>query len=408
MLTYLSRSVLAAIGCMTLFAHCSESTVTPPPARALSRTESAIVNADNSFGLGMLRTLAADKEGENIFISPLSISMALGMTLNGARGETADSMRATLALHGLSQDEINNAYRTLIDLLRGLDPRVTFEIANSIWQRKDFAVEPSFLDLNRRYFDAEVAAIDFESADAVNTINRWVNTATHGRIPTIIDRIPPEMVMYLINALYFKGSWATKFSPDSTRRTDFTREDGTKAAVDLMARSGTFRHMRNQQFQAVDLPYGFDRYTMTVLLPEPGVDVDDVVASLTAERWSQITTALHDAEGEVFLPKLTFTWEEQLNDWLKRMGMSIAFDAQRADFTGINANGGLYISEVRHKTMVEINEEGTEAAAVTSVGVGTVSLPQRFTMRMDRPFIFAIRERTSGTIMFIGKVAEPG
>lgn len=397
----------AAVCCTMLFAHCATDAVsTPPPVRALSKNESAIVAADNTFGLRLFRELDLDKRTGNVLVSPLSISMALGMTLNGARGETADSMRSTLALQGLGQDDINASYRTLIDLLRAIDPKVTFEIANSIWYRPELDVLPAFIDVNRQYFDAEVASIDFNSPDALTRINGWVNTNTHGKIPTIIERIPRDMVMYLINALYFKGSWTTQFDPDSTQRADFTLDGGAKRPVDLMYRSGKFVHFGDDQLQAVDLPYGYDRYTMTVLLPHDNVDIASVVDGLDDARWSGIIEGLDSADGSVLLPKLKLEWEETLNDWLKRMGMSVAF-SEFADFSGIDARGGLAISEVKHKTFIEVNEEGTEAAAVTSVGVSRTSMPEVFEMRMDRPFIFAIREKISGVIMFIGKVMDP-
>jgi serine protease inhibitor len=390
-----------------LLASCTtESVITPPPVRPLTKNETAIVTADNTFGLGLFRSLDREKRTENVIVSPLSISMALGMTLNGARGATADSMRATLALHGLGQEEINASYRTLIDLLRSVDPKVTFEIANSIWHRPELAVLPSFIDVNRQYFDAEVNALDFDNPDAKKRINDWVSASTHGKIPTIIEEIPREVVMYLINALYFKGSWTTQFDPDSTKRAEFTLEGGAKKPVDLMFRSGKFKYHRDEMLQAVDLPYGFDRYTMTVLLPKEGLDMASVVDGLDDAAWSRIVAGLDSADGMVFLPKVKLAWEETLNDWLERMGMSIAFSSN-ADFTGIDSDGGLAISEVRHKTFVEINEEGTEAAAVTSVAISRTSAPERFMMRMDRPYIFVIREKSSGVIMFIGKVMDP-
>jgi serine protease inhibitor len=389
-----------------LLMSCSSTVVTPPPTRELTKSEAAIVAADNTFGLRLFRELEQEKRTANVFISPLSISMALGMTLNGAHGETYEAMRSTLALNGLTQEEINDSYRTLIDLLESLDPQVTFEIANSIWHRPELAVRPEFIEANRRSFDAEVEGLDFDRADAKDRINAWVSAKTHEKIPTIIDEIPRDAVMYLINALYFKGSWATEFDPDATIQADFTRLDGATEPVRLMNRTGEFKYYEDATLQAVDLPYGFDRFTMTVLLPREGVDINSVVASLDNDAWTRITSRLGTAEGTVHLPRLKLAWEESLGDWLERMGMSIAFST-RADFTGIDPKGEIMISDVRHKTFVEINEEGTEAAAVTSVEMKTTSLPREFAMRMDRPFIFAIREKTSGTIMFIGKIVDP-
>lgn len=406
-LLYMVRPPLAAaILCSMLLVRCAGTDVTtPPPTRELTKSESDIVAADNTFGLNLFREVERDQSDKNVFVSPLSISMALAMTLNGARGATLDSMRATLALQGLTQDDINGSYRTLIDLLRSLDPQVTFEIANSIWHVPTLNVDPAFIGTNRKSFDAEVTSLDFALPDAVTRINSWVSAKTHGKIPTIVDEIPRDMVMYLINALYFKGSWATKFHPDSTKLGGFNALDGTIATVPMMFRSGSFDYYADADLQAVDLPYGFNRYTMTVLLPKADSDVGELVSSLTAQRWNAITSGLHASPGQVWLPKMKLEWEESLNDWLKRMGMSIAYSSM-ADFSGIDPAGGLAISDVRHKTFVEINEEGTEAAAVTSVGVVRTSLPEMFTMRMDRPFVFAIREKTTGAIVFVGKVVR--
>lgn len=400
-------SLAAALGCTMFFAGCSSGGVTtPPPVRSLTKNEAAIVTADNAFGLRLFRALEQDKHGENVLVSPLSVSMALGMTLNGARGQTADVMRASLALNGLGSDEINAAYRTLIDLLRSVDPKVTFEIANSIWYRPDLQVLPAFIDVNRANFDAEVTSLDFGGPDAVRRINDWVSQKTHGKIPTIVQQIPRDMVMYLINALYFKGIWTTEFHEDSTKPAAFSLPSGGTRAIELMHRAGAFNYHRDAQVQAVDLPYGYDRYTMTVVLPNPGVDIAALVDGLDDATWNNIVGGLDSAVGTVQMPRLKLSWEERLNDWLVRLGMGVAFSGD-ADFTGIDANGGLAISEVKHKTYVEINEEGTTAAAVTSVGISRTSAPEKFLMRMDRPFIFAIRERSTGVIMFLGKVMDP-
>ena len=386
------------------------------PPRELTTQEQAVSDAaSRDFGLRLFRTVNAAEEGENVFLSPLSVSMALGMTLNGAEGATRTAMEETLALNGLSQKEINESYQSLIELLAGLDPKVQMRLANSIWYRDTFSVRSAFIDTNKMYFDAEVAGLDFSSPQAAETINGWVEEKTQGKIPKIVPaRIPPEMVMYLINAIYFKGDWTYQFDEKKTEEAPFTLADGSEKTVDMMHRTEpTFAHYGDETLEAVDLPYGDSLYTMTVLVPrgtpEGPASADSLAADLGAERWQAVTRGLRESERKagVVLPRFELEYEKTLNDVLKAMGMEEAFLPEQSDFSGINASAGenLYISKVKHKSFVKVNEEGTEAAAATSVGIGVTSGPP--VVRADRPFLFVIRENHSGTILFIGKVGDP-
>ncbi len=376
--------------------------------RDLTAAEEELIQSDNAFGLKLFREIDSQEEaGANIFISPLSVAMALGMTYNGAAGETQLAMQETLELQGLTIDEVNQSYRSLIDLLRNLDPSVAFLLANSIWYREGFAVEQDFLDVNREYFDAEVTELDFASPTAASTINDWVRQKTMGRIEEIVDDpIDWLVVMYLINAIYFKGDWTFQFDPDLTANGPFYLAGGGQVQVPMMT-YGTPADVRiyaDQDVEVLDLYYGGKAYSMTILLPPAGGDLDVLVGSLDAERWQEIVDGLAITNADVVLPKFTLEYELEMKDVLTALGMGIAF-SDAADFTKIRTSGGLYISKVKHKTFVDVNEEGTEAAAVTSVEIREISMPPTYVI--DRPFLFAIREQLSGTILFMGRIVNP-
>ena len=372
--------------------------------RALSAGEQKIIAANNEFSFALFRQLGAAESDSNVFVSPLSASMALGMAMTGASGTTFDEMRATLGFGTTSESEIDQGYKSLITLLRGLDPGVDFRIANSIWTREGFPVTPAFLDAGRTWFDAQAASLDFASPTAVKSINDWVSTATAGKIPTILDQIKSDEVMFLINAIYFKGSWRAKFDPALTIDAPFHGIAGDQP-MKLMHREGTIRYMQTPAFSAVDLPYGNSAYSMSVLLPNVGQSVDAVLASLRTDTWSAWTTQFQDAELDLHLPRLALTWERMLIPDLQALGMRAAFQAGGADFSRISPLGDrLFISTVKQKTYVNVNEEGTEAAAVTNVGISLTSAPLRTQFRVDRPYVFVIRERLSGTILFLGAI----
>ena len=370
--------------------------------RALSASEVEVIGASNRFAFGLLAQ--ANRPNENLFLSPLSASMALGMTMNGAAGETWNQMRDVLGFGGLSEEEINAAYESLLELLVGLDPSVETAIGNSVWTRLGFPVHADFLDAVRESFDAEVAELDFASPAASGRINGWVSDATNGRIEDIVPAaIPADVVMYLINAIYFKAPWTFRFEPTDTRDAPFHLDDGSTRTVPLMSLRRDIRYFGNDRFEAVDLPYGGSAFSMTIVLPRPDVRVDDLAASLDAATWQDMTGGFRERDVEVFLPRFRMAYERTLNDDLAALGMVDAFD-HRADLSRLSPVAGLWISSVRQKSWVEVNEEGTEAAAATVVTV-VESAPPAF--RADRPFLFFIRERLSGTILFAGKFASP-
>jgi serine protease inhibitor len=375
--------------------------------RELSIAEGQLIKADNRFAFKLFREISRQEGDSNIFISPLSAAMALGMTYNGAAGSTQVAMQEVLELQGMGLQEVNESYRSLIDLLRNLDPRVEFLLANSIWYRQGYPIEQEFLDLNREYFDAEVAALDFSSPAAPGTINAWVRENTANRIDSIVvGPISPLTVMYLINAIYFKGDWVYQFDKNLTTSAPFTLKDGSVASVPMMSHGGKVEIgiAWADGVMVGDIAYGGGAYSMTVLLPATGSGIDTLVTRLTQENWDVWISGLVTTEVEVGLPKFTLEYAITLNDVLTALGMGIAFDPDRADFTRMCATCALYIDSVVQKTFVDVNEEGTEAAAVTSVvmaerGAGSFIV--------DRPFVFVIRERYSGTILFMGKIVDP-
>ena len=375
--------------------------------RALSTGEQQAIAASNRFAFDLFRSINTRFLDTNVFISPLSASFALGMTLNGADGETFEGMSQALRIFETDRSRINAAYRDLIDLLLNLDSAVDMRIGNAIWYREDFPFHQSFLDTVSHYFNARVAGLDFSDPATVPRINAWVDTATAGKIDHVIDDIGDEIVMLLMNAIYFKGSWRSQFDPDLTHNAPFATERGTSYSARMM-------HLEGEEValaalngvEAVDLPYGQAAFTMTAILPPAGTDVDDFIETLDQPRWEALIAALHHREANVYLPKFTMTWEDTLNSDLKSMGMENAFCDGCADFTRMSPLGhDLFIDFVKQNTFVNVNEEGTEAAAVTTVGIGVTSLPP--SIRFDRPFVFVIRERLSGTILFMGKVAVP-
>ena len=398
-----SLLLLAAAGCGGPVTGPSDrvDVITRLP-RDLSSAEVEIIEANNRFAFSLLAQ--ANLPDGNLFLSPLSASVALGMTMNGAEGETWSQMRNVLGLENLAEEEINASYQSLLELLVGLDSAVQTGFGNSVWTRQGFPVHSDFLDAVRETFHAEVAELDFATPSASERINEWVKAATQGRIEDIVPpRIPETIVMYLINAIYFKGSWTLRFDPSDTRAQPFYLDDGSTRTVPLMSLRRDLPYQENNRFQAVDLPYGGRAFSMTVLLPRQGVSVDDLAASLDAVGWEDIAESFYDTDLQLFLPRFRMAFERTLNDDLVALGMVDAFD-HRADFRRLSPVGGLSISEVKQKSWVDVNEEGTEAAAATVV---TVRESSGSVVRADRPFLFFIRERLSGTILFAGKLASP-
>jgi serpin B len=380
----------------------------------------ALSAATRVFGFHLFAQLAARQSGANLFISPPSIATALAMTYNGARGTTAQAMAAALGVSGLSADQVNQQSAALLSSLQGFDPHVQVTIADSLWARQGIAFNPAFVNALTSFYRARATTLDFADPRAAATINDWVNQATHGKIDRIIgDKIDDNAILFLLNAIYFQGRWTTPFDKSQTSPGGFTLADGRQKSLPMMTQTGHLPYYKGAGFQAVGLPYGAGRLSMCILLPDQSSSLTALRSSLTSDNWDVWMGELQPMYGTITLPRFRVNYEARpnLNDALTALGMGIAFDRARADLGSMlrpEVTGGAtiaqrpYINEVRHRAVMEVNEEGTTAAGVTSVGVSTTAaeMPQ-FTVVVNRPFICAIRDATTGTVLFLGSIVDP-
>jgi serine protease inhibitor len=362
------------------------------------------IGQDNEFAFDLLKKTIAGFDQANVFVSPLSVSIALGMAWNGANGQTKTEMETALKMSGISVSDINEYYKLMQTTLPTIDPTTKLSIANSLWYRTGFPVKSDFLQINSDYFNAYVRELDFSQAWAKDTINNWCAKKTNKLIPSIIDYISPDMRMYLINAVYFKGIWRQKFETKSTVEANFTNELGTVVKVNMMSQTDTFAYAQDNYAKYLDMPYGNKAFSMTIILPSEEKTTADVLNYLTPVNWNNTLSAMTKGEVIVKIPRFKVENKFKLNSVLKSMGMNLAF-SDFADFSKISVQS-LMISEVLHKTYVVVNEEGTEAAAVTSVGMMTTSMPVVKEFIVNKPFLYLIREKSTGVILFIGKMGN--
>jgi serine protease inhibitor len=389
-----------------------ESSNNSDASSVLSKLKTAeLVTASNEFGFGLLKKTDSLTEDKNVFISPFSALQALSMTYNGANGQTKTEMANALGFSGYTDTEINEYNQSLSNALLEADSKVELEIANSIWYRTGFNVLSNFININQNYFDAEVNEADFTDAQTVTDINNWCSEKTHEKIPEVIRTIPENAVMYLINAIYFKGTWQYAFDSTKTTETIFYKEDGTTVLHNQMALETELNYYSSDNFQLVELPYGDGQFNFVVVLPKNDLTVSDLIQSFNKESWGNAIENTAKTKLVVMMPKFKFEFNGMFNTPLESMGMPTAFSPDDADFTNINQNGDLYISTVLQKTYIDLNENGTEAAAVTIVGVGTTSegpgTDEATYFIADRPFLYAITEKSTGAILFIGKMMDP-
>ncbi len=379
----------------------------PAKGSADSVLDTGLVSGNTKFAVNLLHQIAKQDSGKNIFISPLSISICLAMVYNGASGETREEMANALQLQDLSLEVINNSFASLLKLLSSLDENVKLLIANSLWAKKGIEFSSEFIDINKNYYAAEVSVLDFGDPSAPSIINNWVKNKTNGLIPNIIDRIASDDLMFLINAIYFKGIWTHQFDEKATRDAPFYRSNGVPTEVKMMSQNGKFPYFKGENFGAISLPYGNKNLSMYIFLPDKDVLIESFVADISAEKWESWMSSFAVSNGSISLPRFEMSYEILLNDVLKSLGMLKAFG--KADFDAMFANNmEACISVVKHKAFVEVNEEGTEAAAVTMVGIKLTSVHVgEFRMLVNRPFLCAIRDNTSGTILFMGIINRP-
>ena len=389
----------------------------PTPKRAVQQAaENAsgkrrLVAANSTFGLNLLAEAVKHNPDSNVFLSPPSVATVLTVLYAGAAGETQQAMAEALELGDMDRQEISQAYAALFESLENLDPKIQLTIANSIWAHEGIEFEPAFLDRGRKFFRTEIQMFNFLDPGAPAVINRWASQNTKGKITFIVQQLDPEIMMFLANALYFKGKWQDEFDRSLTRERAFHLPNGRQKLVPMMSQSGEYRYYRGSEFQAACLPFGEGRFSLYVFLPEPGLGLTAFLQQLDKSNWEHWMRSFRYTPGDILLPRYKLEYEAELRPMLQALGMEVAFDRQRASFAGVRAQRDVFIGSVAHKAVVEVNEEGAEAAAVTGMAVGASAMPEeppeRFTMIVDRPFFFAIRDNQTELVLFLGVVNEP-
>jgi len=372
-----------------------------------------LVDANTRFAFDIMRELGEEDDGKNIFISPFSISMALAMAYNGAEGSTREAMADTLQFSGMNLARVNQGYLELIGSLENVDSQLSLSIGNSVWVDRWFEqkVNKTFTGRLSTYYEGEIFIRGFGDPQTVEDINGWVSGETNGKIDKIVERIEPDTVMFLLNAIYFKGDWTKKFDASNTYKGDFFLDDGTIIEADFMSTLEDFSYYSGEDFKAVRLPYGRDKVAMYIFLPDEGISLDSFIDGLNQADFDDYLNEFSSpSKVSVELPKFKLEYgTRRLNDVLKSLGMGVAFNRSAANFDGIAKVDleNLFISFVDHKAVIEVNEKGTEAAAATNVGIGLTSMPSHETFIVNRPFFFVIRDDRSGSILFMGKIVDP-
>jgi len=375
------------------------------PAKPIELTlrQSEKVSADNRFSFDMFKEVSAP----NTFFSPLSLNMALGMLYNGASGDTRTEMAEVLGMADFTETEINEYYQKMSQSLLKVDPLTEISIANSIWYRNTLPVKQSFIDVNKKYFDAEVKAIDFNKSDAADIINKWCADKTKNRIKEIIAYpIPDDIMMYLINALYFKSKWDSEFDKSNTKQDYFTKAGNYQQQVNMMEQTATFPYYADEHLQCVEMHYGNKAFSMVVILPGDAMDIDQLIEYLDNEAWQNVVSNLREQTIWLKMPRFKIECEIDLNDPVYNVGIRRIFYGGFSNISDVD----LVVSQIKQKTFVEVNEEGTEAAAVTVIGIGVTAFDPNMPIPFfaDRPFLYLIKEKSTGAILFIGRMDSPG
>lgn len=375
----------------------------------LTLKQKEVIDSANRFAFDIFKPVVSETKGsENVMISPFSITSALSMVLNGAAGETFDAVRHTLRYDGKTLQEINETYLKLMEDMIPVDPRVVMEIANSVWVEKRMVVREPYIDALKTWYLAEARSIDVTDPNAVDIVNGWIEEKTHDRIQDMLDYLSPDLAMLLINAIYFDGKWRYQFDADNTQNRPFYITPGESVQVPMMYQEENFAVMHTGNATLVELPYGQGNYSMVVMLPDAGVALAEAAATLGSEEWAEWMHQLSYGATEVqlSLPKFEYEYKRNLNDDLTSLGMGVAFDPYNADFSNIT-DQDIFISRVLHQTFIRTDEEGTEAAAATVVEFEFTSIPSTKVVNINRPFLYFIRETTTGTIVFMGQVVDP-
>ncbi len=397
----------------SLLSSCDKTVMDDLPGDPVSITIEAfqkdIISSANRIAFELFKPAVLEGKGaENIMISPFSITSALSMTLNGAREGTFDAMLKALGLESKALQEINETYLKLLTEMVPVDEHVAVEIANSVWIEKRLSVKKAFISTLRKWYKAEAFNIDVNDANAVNMVNGWIAGKTHDKITEMLDYLDPDLAMLLINAIYFNGKWRYQFDKENTKDEPFFVTPSAPENVPTMHIRENLKVADVDDATIAEIPYGRGNYTMIVVLPAENTTAEKITAGLTQEIWNSWLDLLGDNTTEVDLsiPRFKYKYKRNLNEDLINLGMGVAFTGA-ADFSNISEQD-LMISRVLHETFIETTEEGTEAAAATVVEIRVTSMPVIREVRLDRPFLYFIREVSTGTILFAGKVGDPG
>lgn len=375
----------------------------------MERSVQEMAQAQHDFGWRLFARECAIQPGKNILVSPPSLALALAMTYNGAEGETAQAMAETLRVDGWELEEVNALNGELMAALRGADPAISLHIANALWAKADIPFGQDFLARVSADYDARIEARDFSDPDASEEINGWVRERTQGKIDQIVGQIHPLTILFLVNAIYFKGAWQSPFDPAKTKPGDFYLADGSRCKRPMMDRSGSYGYWRDKDWEAIRLPYGSGRLATIIILPKPQAALYDVIEAFDTVAWKRLRRFLDTPQqGRITMPRFTIEYGRSINDTLSFMGMGIAFDPYQAQFRPMSMTEP-YISDVLHVTRLEVNEEGAEAAAATKVEMRmrSIMMDAPFHMVVDRPFICTIEDTWIGATLFAGAVYEP-
>lgn len=375
---------------------------------ALTTDQVALIESENSFAFNIFRNVVENAGlSENIIISPLSISSALSMTLNGANGTTREAMLNTLSMNGITPEQINISYKDLTEALLTVDKRVLMTIANSVWTEDRITAKKTFIDVLTDYYNAESKSFSITDPAAPDKINEWIGDKTNGLITKMIDKLEDNTVMLIINAIYFKGKWKLQFDEKYTGQEPFYKPGGESVEVPMMKQTDDFKVLDGDGFLIAEFPYGQGNFVMDIILPDTRDGVNTLLPSVTDAAFSGWIKQMTSRETDVFIPRFKYGFKKKLKDILSDMGMGIAF-TEGADFTNITDFPPLLINDVTHQAFIETNEEGTEAAAVTVVDVGLTSVPlEPLVFNADHPFLYIIRETTTNSIIFMGRVTDP-
>ncbi len=342
----------------------------------------------------------------NYIISPLSMQFLLGMILNGAQGQTAGQICDVLGYGAGEVDAVNEYCLSMLQQLPSMDKKTKLNIANAIFVDDGWPLKETYVSNVSRYYQAEVANLDFsDGAGSLNTINGWCSKHTGGMIPKVLDKVDPEMLAYLLNAMYFKSEWKEKFKKSVTTDEDFTDESGAKSKVKMMKQEKKYQYQDNDVFQIVKIPYGNSVFSMIALLPTGGHSVSDITEYLTTASWEEVRGSMVTCEVDLWLPKFETKFRINLNDILSGMGMPLAFDRANADFKALS-DYAESLRFVQQDAIIKVDEEGSEAAVVSSAGFGKLTdagPDDHVVFHADHPFLYLITESSTGAVLFAGK-----